>query len=90
MLAASLRSELLAPNGEAEAVRATATLLLRVGIGFLATAGVFFAFASGFLHATENCTRMMGSRCEATSDCCSDDLACVFYTREFAKCESLR
>ena len=81
---------MLAPNGETEAVRATATLLLRVGLGFLVTAGVLFAFAStSFLHAADNCSRVMGSRCEATSDCCADDLACVFYTTEFAKCESL-
>jgi hypothetical protein len=95
----SLRTELL-PSSRAEpeaTTRATAVLLLRLGLAFLATAAVFFglvgataALGSTPPRAPENCSLALGWRCDGPAGCCADDLVCVAYTREFARCEAHR
>lgn len=94
----SLRTGLLPPSHdhEADARRAFAALLLRVGLAFLATAAVFFGilFATGLDLApppltAQKCSLPLGWRCNDTIGCCVDDLVCVFYTQEFARCEDL-
>lgn len=89
----SLRTELLPPSRADEATtRATAVLLLRLGLAFLVTAAVFFAIVGASAAPTppKNCSLALGWRCDGPAGCCADDLACVAYTRQFARCEAHR
>ncbi len=73
----------------------TAMFLLRCGMVFLVVSAVFF-LAVGVsdtsprqTHLETNCSRAIGARCDGPTKCCSDTLACIVYTADFAKCEPL-
>lgn len=73
----------------------TAMFLLRCGMGFLVAAAVFFVIVGASSAASprqtsmENCSHVIGARCDGATKCCSDALACIVYTADFAKCEPL-